>query len=549
MKNTTKRLIATYPYISIFLFLLFFIFFTNGPSDESWGYWLSAKKLWNGEGFPIFGRSPLYAFYLMFFIKIPFPYSFFCEFFFTNFIFCISIYLLFSKLYSKILVLIFTLLSLPYILSVEPLTIHMSLTCVFCAFYIRFFTKINNKIILFYFLLFLSMNFRINFLIFFLIYLIYDIFKINNPIISIKFIKKIFLNRFFFICYFFLILVYLFQDSSVTNNAYSKTTTWFPYNTKSLSQSATIQGFNQRYIQQKLNSDYKNNDIYFTHKEAFYNGKNIYEMFYFNPKLTAEILLINIRSFFNLSINNFKYYDPLEKVNYNSKSRFVLIFFAILFFYYLFLKTLLSLKNLNLKIFLLGCFLTSFTTILVYPKIRYLLTLLPIYLAIFFFLQNKVTNSFIFKKNIFIFFLLLFFSLYSISYFAHQLVANKKDEKYYLMKSYIELKKNLNNCKNGIITSEPEFFSAILFNNKNIYDIFEIPPFGNFYESKLIYNGLNFNRIDCVAISDINFSYNGKATSTYLRYKNYLLPYTQLILDNGGFFIRIEGYGNLYKIN
>lgn len=549
MTNTSKKLILFHPLIFIFLFLIFFIFFSNGPSDESWGYWLSAKKLWNGDGFPVFGRSPLYATYLMFFIKIPFPYNFFLEFFFTNLIFCISFYLLFSKLYSKVLVLIFILFFLPYILSVEPLTNHLALACTFFAFYIRFFTKSINKITLFYFLLFLSVNFRVNFLLFLIIYLTYDIIRIHNFQSNIKFIKNVFLSRFSFICYFFLILIFFFQDTSNTNNVYSKSTQWFPYNTKSLSQSATIQGFNQRYIQQKLDSDYKSNDIYFTHKEAFNNGRNIYEIFYFNPKLTTEILLINIRSFFNLSINNFKNYDPISNINYNSKTRFVLILFSILIFYYLFLKTLLSFKNSNLKIFLLGYFFISFTTILVYPKIRYLITLLPIYLSIFFFLNNKVSRLNIFPKNIFSILLLIFFSLYSITFFTYKLFNFKNEQRYYLFKSYVELKKNLNDCKKGIMTSEPEFFAAILFSNKNIYDIYEIPPFGNFFDSKLIYNGLNFNRIDCVAISDINFSYDGKSTNSYLRYKNYLIPYLQLILKQGGFVIEIKGYGSLYKIN
>lgn len=103
----------------------------------------------------------------------------------------------------------------------------------------------------------------------------------------------------------------------------------------------------------------------------------------------------------------------------------------------------------------------------------------------------------------------------------------------------VELSKS---CE-GILTMEHLILPIIIKNpNIKIYDIWEIPPFGNLDDS--VYDGLNPNRVDCLFISDtLSKGQAGKATNQTIRYNNYIHPYELELLSNGASLYKINDYG------
>jgi hypothetical protein len=98
------------------------------------------------------------------------------------------------------------------------------------------------------------------------------------------------------------------------------------------------------------------------------------------------------------------------------------------------------------------------------------------------------------------------------------------------------------NCS-GIMTMEHNLM-AVIFSGKDtkIYDIWEIPPFGNLNDS--VYGGLYSNRVDCLFISNnLSQGPTGKATNQTVRYKSYIQPYELELLSLGASLYKIEGYG------
>ena len=98
------------------------------------------------------------------------------------------------------------------------------------------------------------------------------------------------------------------------------------------------------------------------------------------------------------------------------------------------------------------------------------------------------------------------------------------------------------NC-NGVMTMEHNIM-AIIFSGKDtkVYDIWEIPPFGNLNDS--VYDGLNSNRVNCLFISDgLSKGPTGYATNQTIRYKNYIQLYEVELISAGASTYKIDGYG------
>lgn len=100
------------------------------------------------------------------------------------------------------------------------------------------------------------------------------------------------------------------------------------------------------------------------------------------------------------------------------------------------------------------------------------------------------------------------------------------------------------NC-NGIMTMEHNLMEIIFSDyDTKIYDIWEIPPFGNFDDS--VYDGLDMNRVDCLFISNnLSQGPTGKATNQTIRYRNYIHPYELELLSAGALLYKIDGYGKV----
>jgi hypothetical protein len=98
------------------------------------------------------------------------------------------------------------------------------------------------------------------------------------------------------------------------------------------------------------------------------------------------------------------------------------------------------------------------------------------------------------------------------------------------------------NCS-GIMTGEHNIMRVIFSNyDTTIYDITEIPPFGNLDDS--VYDGLNLNRVDCLFISNsLSQGLGGRVTNQRWRYKHYIQPYELELLSLGASLYKLDGYG------
>ena len=117
------------------------------------------------------------------------------------------------------------------------------------------------------------------------------------------------------------------------------------------------------------------------------------------------------------------------------------------------------------------------------------------------------------------------------------------------MKASLSQIKSLTKECRGIISLEPTFFGAFLdVPLSNIYDIWEIPPFGNLL-SNTDYEGLHPKRIDCVLVSKHFATTIGHATNAKLRYDNYIVPYITQLQQLGASIHQIDRYGHAIILN
>ena len=94
------------------------------------------------------------------------------------------------------------------------------------------------------------------------------------------------------------------------------------------------------------------------------------------------------------------------------------------------------------------------------------------------------------------------------------------------------------------MTSEHKYIGAFMnISLKKVYDIWEIPPFGNYNNST--YKGLHLDRIDCLLISNGLVLPAVGPTNGYIRYKNYLEPYSKYLQENGAKTYVIPKYGTV----
>ena len=108
------------------------------------------------------------------------------------------------------------------------------------------------------------------------------------------------------------------------------------------------------------------------------------------------------------------------------------------------------------------------------------------------------------------------------------------------------LKPFIQNC-NGVMSLEYLFLGAYSeMPIENIYDVWEIPPFGDLDHSH--YRGLNSKRVDCLLISKTLSTETGKGTNFQIRYDNYIKPYADRLMQYGAKQFIIEGYGEIIKL-
>jgi hypothetical protein len=107
--------------------------------------------------------------------------------------------------------------------------------------------------------------------------------------------------------------------------------------------------------------------------------------------------------------------------------------------------------------------------------------------------------------------------------------------------TYSKVQEVICDCR-GIMSFEPTFLGAFSDTPLNkIYDIWEIPPFGDLNKSP--YKGLNPNRIDCILISTPSETAVGEGTNMQIRYQNYLKPYVNRLKSIGAVTYTIPNFG------
>ncbi len=96
--------------------------------------------------------------------------------------------------------------------------------------------------------------------------------------------------------------------------------------------------------------------------------------------------------------------------------------------------------------------------------------------------------------------------------------------------------------KNGVLSLEHTFFGAFTdMPLKNIYDVWEIPPFGRLGQPG--YNGLTSKRVDCVLVSHELSTGIGCATNHQIRYQNHIKPFINQMISSGASYQVIPQYG------
>ena len=99
----------------------------------------------------------------------------------------------------------------------------------------------------------------------------------------------------------------------------------------------------------------------------------------------------------------------------------------------------------------------------------------------------------------------------------------------------------IKDCK-GIMSLEHTFIGAFMdISIDNIYDVFEIPPFGKLGDPD--YNGLRPDRIDCLLVSNNLMTNPGQSTNYGIRYQNYIKPYAKHLQDIGATTYDLPQYG------
>lgn len=99
------------------------------------------------------------------------------------------------------------------------------------------------------------------------------------------------------------------------------------------------------------------------------------------------------------------------------------------------------------------------------------------------------------------------------------------------------------NCR-GLMTLEHKFFGGFMsLQTDNLYDVYEVPPFGTLGDSK--YTGLNPDRIDCMAVSNKLTTLTGRNVNVKIRYENYVEPYVRQLQTAGATTHQIPNYGKV----
>ena len=527
------------------------------PSGEGQLYWLFARIFSETGDFVIMGRSPLYVLYLNIFRWLGYPQAIIAEYVVTSFIVTGSLVILLRKYIGLSWAVFAVLLWIPFFQIGEPPVQKLGLACMCLAVAVRD-QKLNRfRIASSYALAAMAYMFRTAYLVFFLVLVAADAFRITKAESLKRFFAKLCPRKSDWPVFSVLIILFWFnfaQSPHHWNNGNGATTTWFPSDGKSIANGAFIQGYNWHYIFYKYGT-FENKDFYFTNQEVFNGAPDALRATLANPKFVITQFTRNIKNTFCViasltELPPFLYKKYLKGFSYY----FFLLFFTIPFAFVILYGALKASRNRTMFLFILSSALIIVGNSVIIAKARYMYPLVPIFLLSAFWYGRNIANFLGRKKIVSNLIIALLFLFLSPGFSAWSRIVkdgvediNKSELKimerrdYSPRASFRQLELLVEGCK-GVLALEHQFLGAFMDIPLNrVYDIWEIPPFGEFGNSS--YDGLRPERIDCLLISQALSTGTGCATNHQIRYQNYISPYAEYLKKKGAKVYNIKNFG------
>ncbi len=530
------------------------------PGRETWGYWWFARLFAETHRFPILDKAPLYVVYLNAFRWLEFPHSLDVETIVTlsvliaSLVFCLMPYL-------GISLATFTgVVWLPFLESAEPPPQKLAFACVCVALGLR---ERGGKNTYAYALLVAAILFRSTYGVYLLLFAFHDIVRMRRQwraVVSGVRLRVADWPLVTVLAFFACVLVA--QSPHRWNNVWFGTTTYFPSEGKSFVSGTFIQNYNMIYNVTKTGS-YEGPDFYFTNREVFAGATNALEAVRANPTFILAAFTRNVRTtamivgFELTQLYRIRPAIPWQRLVVGVVLLCVVIFGAFL-----------GAPGIDAKLMVWGSLVQVLLVTVSLPGARYMIPMAFV-LAL---AARGVVNSMwsgvetVMKqtrtrRRLGAMWLTAALILClsdgvrgwsdtvtgladDVGHGNMRLLERRRPEQS-MKAGFRTLESVLKGCQ-GVMALEGTFIGGFVdLPLQNVYDIWEIPPFGQLGDRA--YDGLRPARIDCIAVSEELTTVIGSGTNSKVRYDNYIRPYINELASQGAETVRVEGFGEVVR--
>ena len=535
-------------------------------SGEQYGYWYFNKIFTNEYLYPDISRSPVYVIYLTLFNWLGTPYNYLTESIITNLILCISLFYLFRKKYNNFYIFLIIVLSIGFFFNLIPYPQALALSFLNFALILR--TKKNFiSDILAYLLIILAIYCRITYIIVFILFISFDLIRCFVYIKKNRIIKyHDFLSIFLALLLFYLSYSFFSEKTSPSkfNNGYFQSLNWKPSKSKSNIDIAFQVNFNYLYYEKyKDQIDKDERDFYFTNKKAFNNSETLIDSIKSNPRFVFWGIIKNSTHIAPIILNKFNlrnFFPSCKNIGHSCYSNYIFISIVFIIFflfnYYFFFKENFE-NNFDIKSYAIVNYILIASTVLAMPKIRYMAPFIFFLIPFNIYLIKSMTRVFKNRNFIKILSILIIFSFsffnYTIEYLNKYLAINNLNEKKFFLDEYSYnlslMKSELKNCNNILVSSPTFVLSNSNLNELNIFNLGDLPPYGNYKSENNLYINNNLE-INCILVDNsmlISSGANrGTCTDFEIRRKNYLNPFIEFNKKN---LKKIIDFGHIGKLH
>jgi hypothetical protein len=545
------------------------LFGTWEMNGETWGYWYFARLFHETGLLGTWDRSPAYVLYLAAFTLLGYPLSVTVEYVVTSTIFCGSFLSLFYGSRQLPVAALAALVLLPAAWTAAPNSQILAVSCILAAFGVLMSRQSQNtRLAAALFLLTLAYLFRSTYVAAMPLVVLFLVFSpyvtaatpLRRAIVVAKCAAPAIL---------FLAAFWTFSRTHETlhpwSNVFFTSTEWFPVNVRSLFDSGVVAHLNWIYAEETYPNQ-KGIDFYRTNQELFQGARTAYDAFAANPRFVLRALALNTVSAFQ----TIALLTPLPyvAVKLGIPATALSIVFGIIVFALVAAITVTQYFRIELRLLFVCVTAVAFTSILAMPKPRYFMCMAPVF---FFVCLWGVDRAYAVRDRLamgrseragpgaanrrgYLAWTCALFVLvsYGTVLWTKVLIAPARaapileNDKTSLKRHYSEFVAASKGCR-GIMTLEHTYMAAFVTErDTRVYDVFEIPPFGNLQSSP--YRGLNPQRVDCVFVSNELLEGNAYGTEIFHRYHQYIEPYAESLLKLGGTKTAIPGYGHVVAL-